>query len=84
MSTSQGGPAAADNEIAERIKNALIVKNSNAKALSAETGISYNRLRLTLKGDRSFTFAEFRKIADAMNVKPSALLPDELTRRSAA
>lgn len=79
MSTSQGGTAAAtDTEIAERISNALIVKNTNTKAVAAETGIAYNRLRCALKGGRSLTFFEFTKIATAIGVKPSTLLPSSL------
>ena len=77
MSTPQGGTATAtDNEIAARISNALIYKNVNAKDLAAKTGISYKPLLASLKGQRSLTVVEFRKIADAIEVKPSDLLPD--------
>ena len=77
MSTSKGGTATAtDNEIAARISNALIYKNVNAKDLAAKTGISYKPLLASLKGQRSLTVVEFRKIADAIEVKPSDLLPD--------
>lgn len=79
MTTSPNG-ATADKEIADRITNAIIVKNLNVKAISDETGISYPTLRRSLKGGRSFTFAEFHRIADAIHVPPSALLPDSLTR----
>ena len=85
MSTSQSGnKTATDAEIGERISNALIVKNSNAKALSAETGIAYNRLRTALKGEKSLTVNEIGKIADAIKVRPAVFLPDSFGRRSAA
>jgi len=85
MSTSpESGKAATDAEIAERITNALVIKNVNVRSLAEETGISYNRLRIRLKGEGSLTFAEFGKIADAIKVKPSSLLPDTLARRTAA
>ena len=85
MSNSQtGANNATDTEIAERITNALVVKNVNVRALSDQTGISYPPLRRSLSGGRSFTFAEFGRIAGALKVKPSALLPDSLADRDAA
>lgn len=83
MTTSPHG-LNADKEIADRITNAIIVKNMNVKAISDETGISYPTLRRSLKGGRSFTFAEFCRISEALSIQPSALLPDNLTARSAA
>lgn len=84
--TTQKGAAndATDTEIAERITNALIVKGTNVRALSDATGIAYPTLRRSLQGGRSLTFLEFTKIAAAINVKPSALLPDSLAGRNAA
>lgn len=83
MSTSRSGTATAtDAEIAARISNALIYKSVNAKDLAEKTGISYKPLLASLKGNRSLTVVEFRKIAEAINVKPSDLLPDVV--RSAA
>lgn len=78
-----GANDATDTQIADRITNALIVKGTNVRALSDETGISYPTLRRSLKGGRSLTFAEFRKIAHAIGVAPSALLPDTLTEAAA-
>lgn len=79
MSTSQGGSGtAADKEIANRIGNALIIKNVTAKDVAAKADINYKRLLTSLKGDRSLTVVEFRKIAGAIGVKPSELLPDEV------
>lgn len=84
MSTQQSGTATAtDAEIAARISNALIYRNVNAKDLAAETGISYKPLLASLKGNRSLTVVEFRKIAAAMKVRPSALLPDDLPASAA-
>lgn len=84
MSTQQSGTATAtDAEIAARISNALIYRNVNAKDLAAETGISYKPLLASLKGNRSLTVVEFRKIAAAMKVRPSALLPDDVPASAA-
>ncbi len=75
MTTAQSGRhVPADAEIANRITNALIIKNINVRALSEETGISYPTLRRSLKGGRSLTFQEFTKIADTIGVPPSAHL----------
>lgn len=78
MATSPHGAEAADNQIAERITNALVVKNVSILTLSEETGIAYNTLRRSLKGHRSLSFKEFGKIAEVLEVQPSALLPSEL------
>lgn len=79
---------APDVEVADRIMNAMIVKGLTLKALSDATGISYSTLRRSLHQSRpdrrSFSFREFHQIADALNVQPSTLLPDELAARSAA
>lgn len=83
MTTS---PAAADNsadvELANKIMNAMIVKGVSLKALSAETGISYSTLRRSLhqsrEDRRSFTFRQFHKIAEALEVQPSVLAPEAL------
>lgn len=85
MTTTQAaGASAADAEIADRITNALIVKNISARSVSDETGISYPTLRRSLKGGRSLSFEEFHKIAGVIGVNPSSLLPDSLANRNAA
>ena len=84
MSNPRSGTATAtDTEIAARISNALIYKNVNAIDLAAKTGISYKPLLRSLKGTRSLTVVEYRKIAEAINLKPSELLPDVLTGSAA-
>jgi transcriptional regulator with XRE-family HTH domain len=80
---SSGTATATDTEIAARISNALIYKNVNAKDLAARTRISYKPLLASLKGNRSLTVVEFRKIAEAINVRPSALLPDDVAASAA-
>ncbi len=85
MSTAKAaGANEADIEIADRITNALIIKNISARSVSDATGISYPTLRRSLKGGRSLTFQEFHKISAAIGVQPSTLLPDSLAERSAA
>ncbi|WP_410007895.1 helix-turn-helix domain-containing protein [Paenarthrobacter sp. JL.01a] len=80
MSTDQGdGVPTADTEIGSRIANALIVKGTNARALSDATGISYPTLRRSLTGGRSLTIREIGRIAGALNVPAQILLPPSLT-----
>ena len=83
MRTSQSGTATAtDAELAARINIALIHKSVNAKDLAEKTGISYKPLLKSLRGSRSLTVVEFCKIAEAIDLKRSDLLPDVV--RSAA
>lgn len=84
MNTSQAaGADTTDAEIGNRITNALIVKGFNQKTLSDATGIAYPTLRRSLSGGRSLTFLEFTKIASAIDIQPSALLPATLTGNAA-
>jgi lambda repressor-like predicted transcriptional regulator len=79
---------AADIEIANRIMNAMIIKGTNLKALSEAASISHSTLRRSLHQSRpdrrSFSFREFHRIAAALKVPASTLLPDELAERNAA
>lgn len=75
---------AIDAEIAKNIASALVIKGVSVHALSEETGISYPTLRRSLKGGRSLTFGEFGRIARALGIESSAMLPDSLTRRGVA
>jgi transcriptional regulator with XRE-family HTH domain len=72
-----------DSEIAARILNALGDNNLTQEALAQEIGISYSTLRRGLeqhRGDRkSFSILEIGKIANALNVPASTLLPATLT-----
>lgn len=74
------GAGAADIEIAARISNALIVKNINVRAVSDATGIAYPTLRRSLSGGRSLTILELGKIAGAIDVHPSILMPASFTK----
>lgn len=83
MANPINGVPVADTQIADRIRNALIIKNVSVLTLSEETGIAYNTLRRSLKGNRSLSFKEFGKIAEVLEVQPSALLPAILTGNAA-
>ena len=74
--TESGATAATDKEIADRINAELKSKKFPVTTLSEQTGISDKTLRRSLSGGRSLTFAEFEKIAAALNVNPSTLLPE--------
>lgn len=74
-----GEPAAPDNEIANRIEVELDTRKMSILALSEQTGIAYPTLRRSIKAGRSLSIRELGAIADALNVKPSTLLPATLT-----
>lgn len=73
---------AADVDIANKIMNALIVKGLNIKTLSEASGIKEHTIRHSLHQSRadhrSLTFREFHRIAEALQVQPSALMPETL------
>lgn len=73
----------ADVEIANRIMHCMVVKGISLKALAADTGISYSTLRRSLHQSRddrrSFTVPQFLKIAEALNIPASVLVPETLT-----
>lgn len=81
--TPAAGAGVADQEIADRITNALILKNITARHVAHETGMSYSTLRNSLKGRRSLRFQEFTAIAAVIGVDPAALVPDYFTRDAA-
>lgn len=73
----------ADVEIANKVMNAMIVKGKTLNELSEATGIKPHTIRRSLHqartDRRSLTFREFHKIAGALEIPPSALLPATLT-----
>ena len=85
MTTPHDGvELAANNEIAHRIKTALVNENVNVRSLSDKTGISYPTLRRSLSGGRSLTISELAKIAATIGIPPSALMPDSFARNATA
>jgi transcriptional regulator with XRE-family HTH domain len=87
--SATGATESIDSAIAARILNAL--KNNKGltqEGLAQAIGVSYTTLRRGLeqrRGDRrSFTTLELGKIAAALGVHPSTLLPPELTTEVAA
>ena len=83
MNKSPATEATPDSEIAARILTVLSDKDLTQEALAQEIGLSYSTLRRSLeqhRGDRrSFTVLELGKIADALNIHPSMILPAALT-----
>jgi transcriptional regulator with XRE-family HTH domain len=84
MANSQtGAEVAPDTEIAARITDTLSAKDMSLLALSEETGIAYPTLRRSIKAGRSLSIHELGKIANALKVQPSTLLPATLTGNAA-
>lgn len=88
MNTERGRvDIAADEAIASRIMNAMIVKGISMKALAADAGMSYTTIRRSLHqsrpDSRSLDVNEFLGIAKALTIHPSALLPEEVVELGA-
>lgn len=79
-----GDLADTDTQIASRITNALVIRNVTMLSLSEKTGISYPTLRRSLSGGRSLTFNEFCRIAKAIDLQPSSLLPESISAKEVA
>lgn len=77
----------ADTEIADRITTRLNELDISRISLAEKVGLTYTTLRRSLeqhRGDaRSLSIRELSKIADVLNVSPSALLPAPFTRDAA-
>lgn len=81
--SDSGAAAAADTEIANRITAALTENKMSILALSEETGIAYPTLRRSIKAGRSLNIQELSKIADALSVRPSTLIPPTFSGNAA-
>ena len=89
MNTSKAaGAVRADAQLAHQIRNALIVQGINQKELASKTSISLSTLRRSLDQSRddrrSLTFQELTKIAAAIQVPLTALIPADITEADAA
>lgn len=85
--TEAAGAERADVYIAHQIKKAIYVHDSNKKELAEKTGISYSTIRRSLDQSRpdrrSLTVEQIEKIAAALGVQPSELVPPSLTQDAA-
>jgi len=83
-SPAAGATETIDSEIASNILKALKAKGDMTQEdLAQELGVSYTTLRRSLEQHRndrrSFSILELGKIADILDVHPSALFPPALT-----
>jgi DNA-binding Xre family transcriptional regulator len=80
--TTAAGAYGADDYIAHQIKKAIFVYGSNKKELAEKTGISYSTIRRSLDQSRpdrrSLTVEQIEKIAAALGIQPSELVPNTL------
>jgi len=66
------------------INQVLADKGVSKNSLADQTNIPYKTLCRRLEGDGLLTLTELRKIATALGVWPSDILPEELTSRQDA
>lgn len=76
--TSSGEQPTNHTEI-DLINQALSDKEVSKNSLADQTGIPYKTLCRRLDGDGLLTLKELRKIAAALDIWPSDLLPADLT-----
>lgn len=84
MNNNLTGQPTLESELTHKINNALIIRGMSILQLSEASGIKYTTLYRSLRNQRTLNFNEFERIADALNVEPSALLPDTLRVEVAA
>lgn len=82
-SPAAGATQTVDSEIASNILKALKERGGiTQEGLAQELGISYTTLRRSLEQHRndrrSFSILELGKIADILDIHPSAIFPPEL------
>lgn len=64
-------------EVTRQINTALMAVGMTRHRLATDTGIPSTTLQRKLKGDGEFTLNELLRVARALNVAPSALLPSD-------
>ena len=75
--TTAGGQPKAPNEI-DLINHLIADKGVSKNSLADQTTIPYKTLCRRLEGDGLLTLKELRKIAAALEVWPSDILPEDL------
>jgi len=78
MAKTQAGKQPADHTEIDLINQVLTDKGVSKNSLADQTSIPYKTLCRRLEGDGLLTLKELRKIASALNVWPSEILPAEL------
>ena len=75
---------ATKQETRELVIEALKRMDRSEKWTADRAGIAYPTFRRRLRGDRDFTVNEVGRIAEALGVKPSDLLPEQFRTDEAA
>lgn len=81
MTKALAGKQPTDQTEIDLINQTLTNKGVSINTLADETGIPFATLRRSLKNGRPLNLLELRKIAAALNVWPSDILPADLTTK---
>lgn len=84
MAKTHAGKQPTNQTDIDLINQILTDKGVSKNSLADETGIPYKTLCRRLDGDGLLTLKELRKIAAALEVWPSEILPADLMAREAA
>ena len=69
-----------NKEVANKVRQAMSHKDESILNTAKLSAIAYSTFHRKLEGGGSFTMSEIGRIADALNVHPSALVPDAFTQ----
>ena len=75
---------ATKQETRELVIEALMRTDRSEKWTADRAGIAYPTFRRRLRGDRDFTVNELGRIAQALGIHPSELLPEQFRADKAA
>mgnify|MGYP002355992270 CR=1 FL=1 len=75
---------ATNEETRELVAQALKRADRSEKWTADQAGIAYPTFRRRLRGDKDFTVSEVARIAHALQIKPSDLLPAQFRIDEAA
>lgn len=70
-------------QVADKVRQAINDKDQSISSTAELTGISYTQLHRKLNGLYEFTMTELGLLADALEVHPAELMPDEFAQEEA-
>lgn len=73
-----------NKEVAHNVRQAMDNKDESILNTAKLSAIAYSTFHRKLEGGGSFTMSEIGRIADALEVHPSTLMPQSFTQENAA
>jgi hypothetical protein len=73
-----------NKEVADKVRQAMDNKKQSILNTATSSAIAYSTFHRKLEGGGSFTMSELGRLADALDVHPSELMPASFVQESAA